>query len=438
MEKKNVAVIGAGPMGLSAAYYLGRSGKFRCTVFESAKSMGGMSASFDFDGVRIEKYYHFINTPDQVLFGMLREIGLYDTLRWTPTKMGLFRWNEKLGHGVLHPWGTPKALLQLNEIPLITRFRYGFHAFCCKFLKDLGPLDQEAASAWFEKWEGKKGYEVFWKFLFEKKFFELADPLSAAWIASRIRRVANSRKSLAQEEYGYLEGGSESLVNALAAKIKEQGGEIRLSDGAKKITPLPEGGAEVETVSGKGRYDLVISTIPLPYLPKIAPELPADYLSRVSQVQNIGCACALYRLQKPLTENFWLNTDMPEWDIPGIIEYSNLRQNMGKSYVYIPFYMPKTHPNWKASDEELLEKGRKCLAEVNPEAAATEERAVMFRYDYAQPVCQPGFMKILPRYFTGAKGIWAADTAHSFPEDRSLNESIRIAGEIASEIEAQF
>ena len=437
MEKQNVAVIGAGPMGLSAAYYLGKTGNYRCTVYEAAPVLGGMSATFDFDGVRIEKYYHFINTPDQMLFGMLKELGLYDSLRWTPTKMGFFRYNGKKGRGVLHPWGTPKALLQLGEVPLITRFRYGLHAFCCKFLKDLSPLDKEAASAWFTKWEGQRGYEVFWKFLFEKKFFELADPLSAAWIASRIRRVANSRKSLAQEEYGYLEGGTESLVNTLAEKIKAQGGEIRLSDGVKQLTPLDKGGAMVTSAHSEEQYDLVISTMPLPYLPKIAPQLPKDYLDKVSQVQNIGCACALYRLQKPLTENFWLNTDMPKWDVPGIIEYSNLRQGMGKAYVYIPFYMPKTHPNWKASDEELLQKGRQCLKEVNPEVAATEEKAVMFRYEYAQPVCQPGFMQILPQYFTGAKGIFAADTAHSFPEDRSLNESIRIASEIASQIEAQ-
>lgn len=84
------------------------------------------------------------------------------------------------------------------------------------------------------------------------------------------------------------------------------------------------------------------------------------------------------------------------------------------------------------------------FTEIYLEAALTEEKVVMFRHEYVQPMRQPRFIQILPKYFqilpkyfTGFKGIYAADTEQSFSEDRSLNESIRIAGEIVSEIEVQ-
>ncbi len=422
------AIIGAGPMGLTTAYYLTKKGH-DVTLFEADDRPGGMSASFDFDGTTIERYYHFINLPDRDLFSMLEELGMSGDLHWQPTKMGFFR-QDSDGVCRNHPWGNPLALLRLSDIPLLSRLRYGFHAFACKYIGDLAPLDAVSAADWFVRWEGKKGYDLFWRFLFEKKFFNLADPLSAAWIASRIRRVANSRKSLMEEQLGYLEGGSISLVNALWERCRNAGARLHLSCAVRKIVPEAGNGIVLETDSGEEFFDRVVATIPLPYLKELVVRLPEAYRARLDLIRNVGCACALFRLQKRLTENFWLNIDVPGWDIPGVIEYSNLRP-MDRAYVYIPFYMPHSHPNWQKTDEDLLAMGRACLEKINPDAAASEERAVLFRYEYAQPVCVPGFLKILPGYETGIPHFFAADTTHSFPEDRSINESVRIGRELA-------
>ncbi|WP_288704571.1 NAD(P)/FAD-dependent oxidoreductase [Bilophila wadsworthia] len=423
-----IAIIGAGPMGLTAAFHLAKAGR-NVTIFEADDRPGGMSASFDFDGTLIERYYHFINLPDQDLFCLLNELGMSSDLHWQPTKMGFFR-RDSDGVCRNHRWGNPRALLGLSDIPLLSRLRYGFHAFSCKYIKDLIPLDDISAADWFIKWEGKKGYDTFWRFLFEKKFFSLADPLSAAWIASRIRRVANSRKSLMEECLGYLEGGSVSLVNRLANEVKKWGGALRLSTPVRHVTTESGKVIGIETDKGNEPFERVVSTVPLPYLLDMIPALPDEYRNRIGQIRNVGCACALFRLGKNVTDNFWLNVDVPEWDIPGIIEYSNLRP-MKQAHVYIPFYMPQDHPNWHKTDEQLLNMGRKYLTGINPDAAASEEKAVLFRYEYAQPVCTPGFRYTLPSYETGISGLYAADTTHSFPEDRSINESIRIGGELS-------
>lgn len=421
-----VAVLGAGPMGLVTACRLARAGASP-VVFEADSVAGGMSASFDFDGVQLERYYHFINMPDTALFGLLREQGMEDALRWQPTRMGFFR-PDPQGHGRLYEWGNPLALLRFPGVSLLTRIRYGLHAFSCKFLKNLDALDDESAADWIRRWEGREGYNALWKPLFEKKFFELADPLSAAWIASRVRRVANSRASLMQERMGYLEHGTQSLVDSLIRTIETHGGEVRLSMPITRVrsTPTPE----VHWDGGKQTFDAVVSTVPLPLVPELIENLPAGWRKQAGSIHNIGCACALFRLREPLTDMFWLNADMPDWDVPGIIEYSNLRP-MSAAYVYVPFYMPHTHPLWKADDATVLNRARHCLRDVNPAAVAGEEAAQLFRYTWAQPVCPPGFRHQLPSYATGLPGIFAADTSHSFPEDRSINESTRIGEELA-------
>ena len=62
-------------MGFAAAHRLAQAGH-RVTVLEADNRIGGMSASFDFDGLPLERYYHFVCKTDHALFDMLAEFGL--------------------------------------------------------------------------------------------------------------------------------------------------------------------------------------------------------------------------------------------------------------------------------------------------------------------------------------------------------------------------
>ena len=129
--RRRVAVIGAGPMGLAAALASARAGA-DVTVFERDDRIGGMSASVDFDGTRIERYYHFICRPDETLFAYLREFGLENRLRWQPTRMGFYH------VGKLHDWGHPAALLRFPGLSLLQKMRYGLHVMRAKGIDDVG------------------------------------------------------------------------------------------------------------------------------------------------------------------------------------------------------------------------------------------------------------------------------------------------------------
>lgn len=152
---------------------------------------------------------------------------------------------------------------------------------------------------------------------------------------TRIKRVALSRKSLFEERMGYLEGGSEVLLEVVAERIRAMGGEIVLNAQVERVN-VDGGKVTGLTVGGQTHaFDQVVSTIPLPYLTRLAPDLPADERESIAAVHR-GVVCVLLKPRKPFTENFWLNINDPRIEIPGLIEYSNLNPLDGKSNVVLP------------------------------------------------------------------------------------------------------
>jgi protoporphyrinogen oxidase len=414
---QRIAVLGAGPMGLAVAYQLAMEGH-RPVIFEADDRVGGMTAAFDFSGLTIERYYHFHCISDSAFLQVLDELGLSEKMHWVETKMGYWYQNR------LQPWGNPVALLKFQGLSLWAKIRYGLHAFLVTKRTNWRPLDNVEATGWIKRWVGAEAYEVLWHRLFAYKFYDYAAGLSAAWIWSRIRRIGRSRYSLFREKLGYLEGGSETLLRAMKTAIEAHGGEIRLKSPIIKV--VIEAGAVkgVELHGGFEAFDKVVSTIPLPYVPRVMPDLSPEVLTAFQSVKNIAVVCVIAKLRKPVTENFWLNTNDPEMDIPGLVEYSNLRP-LDQHVVYVPFYMPGEHPKFKESDHAFLDKVQRYLKKINP--GLQDEDFIdmrVSRYRYAQPICDPGYLDKLPPVALPVKGLWVADTSYYYPEDRGISESI--------------
>ena len=96
-----VVVIGAGAMGLGGGLSCRSSAATRSPCSRPRREPGGMAAHFDFGGLSIERFYHFVCKADRPTFELLDELGIGDKMRWVPTSMGYFI------DGKLYPWGDP-------------------------------------------------------------------------------------------------------------------------------------------------------------------------------------------------------------------------------------------------------------------------------------------------------------------------------------------
>jgi protoporphyrinogen oxidase len=428
IDMKRVAVIGAGVMGLAAAYHAQKVGH-RVVVYEADKVPGGMAAHFDFGGLSLERYYHFVCKADRPTFELMGELGIADKMRWVPTRMGVYAGKR------LHEWGDPIALLKYPRLTPVEKLRYGLMMFIATRRGSAGALENLSAKQWIESWCGPSVYDAMWRPLFELKFYEYADNISAAWLWTRIKRVGTSRKSLLQEELGYIEGGSETLVRELVRAIEKAGGSVRL--GAPVAEVLVENDAVTGVRSGGTVevYDSVISTIPTPLVSRMIPGLPDDARKAYDSIKNIGVVCLIFKLKKSVTPNFWVNVFDPSMSIPGFVEFSRLRPTRD-TIVYVPYYMPTTSANWRRSDADLIDEAFGYLKRINPsltDADRIDARAG--RLLYAQPVCPPGFGSQIPSTQTPVAGLQVADTCFYYPEDRGVSEGVRWAKRMAVAID---
>ena len=422
-----VVVIGAGAMGLAAAHRAAQLGH-EVDLIEVDSVPGGMAAHFDFGPLSIERFYHFVCKSDEPTFALMRELGIGDKMRWRGTSMGYFI------KGKIYPWGDPISLLMFPHLSLMAKIRTGLQMFLTTKSKTFKSIEGKTARQWLEGGSGKEVYNTLWKRLMNLKFYELADDISASWIATRVRRIGNSRRSLFQEELGYIEGGSQTLVDALVSAYTSKGGRMHLATSVEKVET---DSGKVTGVTAGGRFfpaDAVISTVPTPLISTLVPDLPEASKAQYDAIRNIGVVCLIFRLKKSISKHFWINIIDETIEIPGVIQFSNLRP-VDDTVVYVPYYMPVTQPKWQWSDQQFIDEAFGYIRKVNPDITGSDFiDAKVGRLKYAQPVCEQNFLDKLPPIQTPIAGLQIADTCYYYPEDRGISESVRYGRDMAEAV----
>lgn len=427
---KRVGIVGGGVAGLMAAWELARLG-FSVQLFEAADDLGGLASSFDFDGRRIERFYHFVCRNDRTLIETCGRLGIADRLRWRRTRTGFYH------DGRLYRFGSPIDLLRFAPLSLIDKLRFGINILYSHRFTHWQRLEDRPAKQWLTERLGERGYRVVWDPLLRVKFAEYHERVSAAWMWHRIHRVATSRRSLfAPEEFGHFEGGSETLIRKLAGEAEAHGSRLRtrvrvrglLIDG-RRCTGLNVVGPSAQSEAVP--FDYVICAVPLPIYCGLLPDNGSEYRRRLEAIPFIGVVCMILRLKQPVSPNFWLNINDARISFNGIIEYSNLTGPEvydGRSIVYIPFYLEPKRPRYAFSDEALLAEYSEALRVVNP-AFGPEliEGYRVFRAPHAQPICEVGFSSVVPSCTTPWQGCYLVESTQLYPGDRVVSGTLRLA-----------
>ena len=430
-----VGIIGAGAAGLAAAYELGKHGH-QASVYERAPFLGGQASTFDVGGSRLERGYHHWFTSDTDIIDLVEEIGLGHQIRWIDSTVGT------LYDGKIYNFVTPMDLLRFTPLSLPDRIRLGLLALYLQRKKNWRAYENITADEWLRKHAGKRGYEVFWGPMLRGKFGEdFYDQVGMPWVWGKVHtRVASRGKSMLKEKLGYPIGSFGEVFDVLAQRIEEQGSKVHLSTSVNRVV-VEDGVATGMEVASDGtspkqeKFDAIIATTPSFIFPKLVPQLPDDYLSRLTDVSYMAAVLIVLVLDRPLSHVYWLNVADRSIPFVGVIEHTNLispEHYGGKHIVYLSNYLNTNHPMYAMGHEELLQEYLPHIRKINPDFDMSwVETSYHHKVDAAQPIIGTNYSSRIPDHRTPFKNLYLANTTQIYPEDRGTNYSVRMGKHVA-------
>jgi protoporphyrinogen oxidase len=425
----HIGIVGGGVAGLGCAYFLAQRGH-AVEVFEQAPALGGLAGCFDFDGMQVEKYYHFVCRDDADLIDMLAALGLSDELEWRAGKMRFFY------HGKLYPFGTPWDLLRFRPLSLIGRIRFGLNVALSRSAQSWERYEGLTARDWLIQQIGHEAYVVIWEPLLRLKFGSYYDQISASWIWHRVHRMARSRAHiLARERLGFLKHGTPILLDALTTALRRQGVELLTAVTVESITVADDHVTGL-TIGGRHRpFDAVISTVPLPILARLLSPAAAAQIGDINSIEYITVVCLILKLRRPITDAFWINVNDARAPFNGFIEYTNLNPRVDAQHpylLYVPFYLPPGHPRCAQPDDDLF---RECLAGLQVVRPELRRDWVLgyrvFRDRFAQAICTTNFAQRIPPVRSRIRGLLLTDSTQLYPSDRTISGMFGQARKVA-------
>ena len=360
----STAIVGGGIMGVTLGYFLAKAG-VPVTIYEGSPTLGGLAGPLTLpDGTDVDRFYHAILSSDEHLMSLCEELGISDRLRFKPTGTLVFSGGRLVSMNGLVDF------LTFPPLRLIDRLRLGLTVVAANRVKDWHQLEHVPMRDWLVKYGGEEGFRRFWGPMLQAKFDGAVGDTPATWMWSRLVRTRKTRKGVnAKEESGHLIGGYRTLLEAMAARIRAQGGAIHLGTPVSRV--VIDGG-RVQGIEVNGAvhpHDTAVVTMQAPVAARLVPDAPAEYRERLTGQRYLGIVCPLFVLDRPLTNVWTLNIADGEALVTGVIETTSYIDPSfvgGHHLVYVPKYVAPGSPWLQASDDEIRAAWTAALKRIVP------------------------------------------------------------------------
>ncbi len=427
---RDVAVVGAGLSGLTAACRLAQAG-LRPQVFERYPVPGGLARVIDVGGEPLEVFYHHLFTNDTAITALAEELGLGDDIEWLPSKMGI--WTG----GRLWDFGTPASLLRFQPLPWWDKIRFVVGTLRLQHSNDPMPFEDVTAARWIQDHLGSEVWRTVWAPLLNQKFAEMSEEVAMVWLWRKIWLRGRSRSSSGMgERLGYMRGSFARVAEGLADAIRSMGGSLHLADPVKRVDRLEDGSFEIITKGGGVRTDTVLAAVPVPdYLDIAGHILQPSERERLGNLRATAALCTLLELNRSFMPYYWLNIADETMPFGGLIEHTNYidRSRYGGTHLlYISNYLFPDHSLFGANKRDVMDTYLPGLKRINPAFDPSWiDRLHHFRADYAQPVVTRGYREQIPSMRTPIDNLYLCTMAQIYPDDRGQNYAVQYGDRVA-------
>ena len=406
-----VVIVGAGPGGLAAAYFLARAGK-KPVVLEKQGFVGGISTTVKTpDGFRYDLGGHRFFTKNKVLLELIAQLLKDDLLM--PVRLSRI---YKQGRFFLYP-------IKIGDVIKNIGFFKGAGFVWDYLWAKMAYASKPEVS--FEDWVVKRFGWSLYRFNFqeytEKVWGLKPTEISADWAAERIRGLSlweafkdaikpskQAREDLATiiDRFYYPRYGIGQISGAMAQEIRSAGGKVLLDSPLKELFWKP---GRVEAVSdGKTTYDVehLVNSAPLPaLLASMRPKPPEDVLRAAKQLRFRDLMIVFLKVaKKNVSNDSWIY--FPDMRIPfgRWHEPKNWSKHMvpqdDLTSLPVEYFAFKTDAIWSSKDDDLA---NSTVDFIEKEFGFFGRKEVLGwevkRVENAYPIWQVGYRQPLQKVF---------------------------------------
>ena len=417
MERpKKVAIIGAGPAGITAAYELSKKEGIEVELFEASTSVGGLAKSIELWDQTVDIGPHRFFSSDKMVNSLWPEVVEHDYQM--VDRLTRILYDNKFYYYPLKPFD---ALSKLGI----------FEAARCMWSYGLQKFKPETDKTNFEGWVtsrfGKRLFEIFFKTYSEKLWGISCSDLDADFAAQRIKKLSllevvknalkltkkGEHKTLV-DQFAYPIGGTGMVYNKMKAAIESRGGKVYLNRPVEKVST--ENGVVNKIVLESGEsieFDHVISSMPITLLVERLNEVPQNILDLTAKLKFRNTVMVYLHVDAiDLFPDNWLYIHSSNLQVGRITNFRNwvpqLYGNENKTILALEYWCYDEDDFWSWSDEKIIELAKKEIAETKLIGNSEVLAGKVIRLPRCYPVYGSGYkenLKPVENYLSGIEGL---------------------------------
>lgn len=399
---KKVAVIGAGPAGITAAYELAKQG-VEVDVYEASDSVGGMSKSIQLWNQTVDIGPHRFFSNDTRINKIWLEVAQRDyrmvnRLTRVYYKRKFFFYPVKL-FDALKNLGLAEATVSA----------FSFFKEKIAPTKDTGTFE-----SWVTQRFGKRLYEIFFKEYTEKLWGIKCTDLDSDFAAQRIKKLSlweafkgaiskgsSKKHKTLVDIFAYPIGGTGMIYERMAESIRQKGGKVLLKTPIEKIITENKTATGVQLADGAVKnYDVVVSSMPLTLMVSRLADVPADIAGNCKKLKYRNTIIVYLHVNgTDLFPDNWLYINSNDVRTGRITNFRNwvpqLYGNEKSSILALEYWCYDEDDIWKEDNAKLVELAKKEIKITGLTKDAEILDGAVYRIPRCYPVYATGYKEQL-------------------------------------------
>lgn len=445
-KEQTIAVIGAGPAGLTAAYELTKAG-YRVELFEASSTVGGLSKTIDLWNQKVDLGPHRFFSSDPRVNRLWLELAGTDYRLVNRLTRILYK-----GNFFHYPLRVANVLANLGL----------FEAVRCVLSYLREKVVPRMVDGSFEDWVvsrfGRRLYEIFFKTYSEKLWGISGKELDQDFAAQRIKKLSfleavknavlqgrgNSHKTLV-DQFAYPVEGTGMIYQRMADAVEKAGGTVHLETPVRRVVRDRGRVVGVETEKdGLMEFDQVISSMPLTLMVRALDEAPPRVVEACDQLRFRNTVLVYLRVDAgELFEDNWIYVHSPDIRAGRITNFRNwvptLYGEDDKTILALEYWCNGDEPIWHQEDAAWGELAREDFRRTGLSAGARILEHKVVRINRCYPIYERGYqdwVEIIRRFLGTIENLQVIGRYGSFKynnQDHSILMGLLAADNIIAQ-----